>query len=133
MSVVGLYAGALFYFLGLNGLAWGFFVSTVWIHHTTHWVQSMSHSFGGYRRYNTRDTSRNHWLIGILSLGEFHNNHHFRPTSAQQGAVWWELDITYRILRLLNACGLIWSLKNLTNNNPPQPHSTSCGKWGSTQ
>jgi stearoyl-CoA desaturase (delta-9 desaturase) len=110
---VALYGIGLFLLFGLSGFVWGFFVSTVLIHHTTHWVQSMSHSIGGYRRFDTADESRNHWLLGVVSLGEFHNNHHFRASSARQGVAWWELDLAYVILSLMRSSGLIWSLKNL--------------------
>lgn len=47
----------------------------------------------GYRRYNTRDSSRNNWLASILALGEgWHNNHHANPGRWWQGEKWWELD-----------------------------------------
>ena len=108
---VALYALLLYYFLGWTGLVWGWFVSTALLLHVTHWIQSFSHSWGGYRRFDTRDSSRNHWLLGVVSLGEWHNNHHHRPASARQGAVWWEPDLTYVVLRLLESLGIIWNLK----------------------
>jgi stearoyl-CoA desaturase (delta-9 desaturase) len=111
LSIVMLYGISLFAWQGLTGLAWGFFVSTVLTHHATHWVQSMSHSFGGYRRFDTRDESRNHWLLAVLSMGEFHNNHHHSPGSARQGAIWWEIDLAYYILRVFERLGLVWSVK----------------------
>jgi stearoyl-CoA desaturase (delta-9 desaturase) len=117
LSIVIAYAGTLYGLFGALGIAWGFFVGTILTHHMTHWVQSMSHSFGGYRRFVTGDRSRNHWLIGIASLGEFHNNHHHRPGSARQGAVWWEFDAAYQILRLLALCGLVWSVRDLFTAN----------------
>src|ERR1700730_3377876 len=113
LPFVAMYGVGLYLLFGLSGFVWGFFVSTIWIHHTTHWVQSMSHSIGGYRRFETADQSRNHWLLGIVSLGEYHNNHHFRPSSARQGVTWWELDLAYVVLSLMRSCGLIWSLRNL--------------------
>jgi stearoyl-CoA desaturase (delta-9 desaturase) len=121
LPLMVVYGWALYWFFGWSGFVWGFFVSTVWVHHTTHWVQSVSHSFGGYRRFQTADRSRNHWLLGVISLGEFHNNHHFRPSSARQGAVWWEFDIAYGVLWLMSRCGLVWSLKNLFREVPSDP------------
>jgi stearoyl-CoA desaturase (Delta-9 desaturase) len=97
---------------GLTGLAWGFFISTILTHHATHWVQSMSHAAGGYRRFATPDRSRNHWVTAVLSLGEFHNNHHYSPGSARQGSVWWEFDFSYYLLLLLERVGLVWSVRD---------------------
>jgi stearoyl-CoA desaturase (delta-9 desaturase) len=96
---------------GVGGLLWGVFIPTVIIWEITHWVQSFSHCWGGYRRWDSKDQSRNHWLLGVLSLGEYHNNHHMYPSSAKQGHVWWEVDVGYWSLRLLSAVGLIWDLK----------------------
>jgi stearoyl-CoA desaturase (Delta-9 desaturase) len=51
------------------------------------------------------------WLA-LLTLGEgWHNNHHYYPMSARQGFYWWEIDITYYLLRTLAALGIIWDLK----------------------
>lgn len=103
---------------GLQGLVWGFCLSTVLLWHTVHWIQSMSHSMGGYRRFDTNDHSRNHWVLGLVSLGEFHNNHHYRASSARQGYTWWEVDIVFWLLRALGAFGLVWDVKD-TLHDPP--------------
>lgn len=110
------YALLLIGFFGWEGLVWGFCVSTIWLWHTVHWIQSFSHSFGGYRRFPTADASRNHWLLGVVSLGEFHNNHHAFPSSARQGFAWWEVDCVYQILRVMSWFGLIWDLRSFPDN-----------------
>ena len=47
-------------------------------------------------------------------MGEgWHNNHHYYETAARQGFFWWEIDITYYILKGLSAVGLIWDLKGV--------------------
>jgi fatty-acid desaturase len=47
-----------------------------------------------------------------LTFGEgWHNNHHAFPTSARQGLAWWELDMTYAVIRFLAALGLVHSVK----------------------
>ena len=57
-------------------------------------MNSVSHVFGR-RRYETDDTSRNNWLIALLTFGEgWHNNHHYYMASARQGFFWWEVDMT---------------------------------------
>jgi stearoyl-CoA desaturase (delta-9 desaturase) len=106
-----LYAASLYFLFGWEGLVWGFMVSTVLLWHSTHWIQSISHKYGGYRRYPTRDDSRNHWLLGLLTLGEFHHNHHCFPSSCRQGLAWWEVDFNYYILRAMSWLGLVWELR----------------------
>jgi stearoyl-CoA desaturase (Delta-9 desaturase) len=107
------YGAALWFSFGWLGLAWGFCLSTVLEWHTVHWVQSMSHYAGGYRNFDTADRSRNHWWLGVVSLGEFHNNHHHRPGSARLGYQWWEIDVTYLCLRVLARLGLVWNVKDM--------------------
>ena len=102
--------------LGTSGaqlLIWGFFISTVVLHHVTFTVNSLAHRFGR-RRYATRDDSRNNWWIALLTFGEgWHNNHHHFPGSVRQGFYWWEIDLTYYLLRAMAACRLIWDLKTV--------------------
>ncbi len=103
-------------FLNTSGpqlLIWGFFISTVFLYHATYTVNSLAHKFGK-RRYNTRDESRNSFLIALITCGEgWHNNHHHFPGSASQGFFWWELDMTYYFLKFLAWCGIIWDLKSV--------------------
>ncbi len=97
--------------LGWSGLFIGFFLSTVLLWHGTFLVNSLAHVFGK-RRFATEDTSRNNWWIALVTLGEgWHNNHHHYMGSARQGFYWWEIDITYYILKALSWCGLIWDLR----------------------
>ena len=44
--------------------------------------------------------------VGLLTLGEWHNNHHHAPSSARQGYAWWEVDLTWYLLRAMAALGL---------------------------
>jgi stearoyl-CoA desaturase (delta-9 desaturase) len=96
---------------GASGLVWGFVTSTVFLYHSTFMVNSVCHLFGR-RRFPTRDESRNNWLVALLTLGEgWHNNHHYYQSTANQGFYWWEVDITYYILRVLSWFGLVWDLR----------------------
>jgi stearoyl-CoA desaturase (delta-9 desaturase) len=104
-------AALLYVFGGAQLLIWGFFISTVLLHHVTFTVNSLAHRFGR-RRYATSDDSRNSWWIALLTFGEgWHNNHHHFPGSVRQGFYWWEIDLTYYLLRAMAACGLVWDLK----------------------
>jgi stearoyl-CoA desaturase (delta-9 desaturase) len=100
--------------LGTNGpqiLVWGFFVSTVVLLHGTLCINSLAHFFGR-RRYPTADQSRNSLALALITLGEgWHNNHHHYMHSARQGFYWWEVDVTYYLLKLMSWTGLIWELK----------------------
>ena len=105
--------------LGTTGpqmLFWGFFLSTVILVNATFTINSLSHIFGK-RRYETGDTSRNNWLLALLTFGEgWHNNHHHYATAARQGFFWWEIDITYYGLVVLSKLGLIWDLKRVPDH-----------------
>jgi fatty-acid desaturase len=91
---------------GLSILVWGVFVRTVLVWHITWSVNSVTHLWG-YRTYETDESSRNNVLIGFVSNGEgWHNNHHAAPRCAQHGHSWWELDVTWLTIRLLEAIGL---------------------------
>lgn len=100
--------------LGTNGwqlLVWAYFISTVVLIHATLSINSLAH-WWGRRRYDTRDDSRNNFLLALITLGEgWHNNHHHYAGSARQGFFWWELDISYLILKMLSWTGLVWNLK----------------------
>ncbi len=97
---------------GRRLLIWGFFVSTVVLFHATVTINSLAHRSAA-RRFATRDNSRNNWLLALITFGEgWHNNHHFFPGSARQGFRWWEIDVTYYLLRVLALCGAgAWDLK----------------------
>jgi stearoyl-CoA desaturase (delta-9 desaturase) len=102
---------------GWAGLIVGFFWSTVLLWHATFTVNSLAHVVG-WRRYATSDTSRNSMLIALYTGGEgWHNNHHYRPSSARQGFYWWEVDTSYYALRALNLVGLVHDLRRPTRKH----------------
>ena len=104
-------AVALFFIGGPTALVWGFFVSTVLLWHGTFLVNSVNHLWGS-RRYATTDTSRNNGLLALLTMGEgWHNNHHHYMASANQGFFWWEIDLSFYLIRLFQGLGLVWSVR----------------------
>ncbi|HEY9677797.1 MAG TPA: acyl-CoA desaturase [Drouetiella sp.] len=130
LSAVSIYAlgavlGASFPNLHTNGpqfLAWGI-VSTVAAFHATAAINSLAHQFGS-QEFETNDDSKNSFLLGLICLGEgWHNNHHRYPGCVRQGLEWWQIDITYYYLLMLEACGVIWDL-----NKTPVLVSTSNSK-----
>ena len=103
--------GVMYAIGGLSGLYWGWVVMTVMLWHGTFTVNSLAHVWGR-RRYNTTDTSRNNLWLALLTLGEgWHNNHHYYQLSARQGFFWWEVDVSYYVLRLWQALGLVWDVR----------------------
>ena len=96
---------------GWGALVWGFFISTVMLWHGSFTVNSLAHVFGR-RRYPTTDTSKNSFLLALLTLGEgWHNNHHHFMASARQGFFWWEIDATYYGLKILSWLRIVWDLR----------------------
>lgn len=96
---------------GWSGLWFGFFGSTVLMWHNTFTINSLAHVWGS-RRYKTKDTSRNNFFLALTTLGEgWHNNHHYYSASARNGFYWWEVDVTYYVLRLLSVFGIVWNLR----------------------
>jgi len=79
--------------------------------HSTWLVNSATHMWGR-RRFATLDDSRNSWWVALLTFGEgWHNNHHAHPASARHGLAWYELDLTWIQIRLLQLAGLVRSVK----------------------
>ena len=80
-------------------------------YHSTWFVNSATHLWG-YRNYDTRDESRNLWWVAILAYGEgWHNNHHAHPSVAPAGHRWWEVDITWWAIRLLQLTGQAYDVR----------------------
>ncbi len=96
---------------GPQMLEWGFVISTVALFHGVATINSLAHVFGS-RRFSTSDTSRNNFWLALLTMGEgWHNNHHHYPNSTRQGFYWWEIDLTYYVLKAMSGLGWIWDLK----------------------
>jgi len=73
--------------------------------------------FHGYRNWQTDDASRNIVPWGILIGGEeLHNNHHAYPSSAKLSNRWYEFDIGWLYLRLLELACLA-----TVKRTPPKP------------
>jgi stearoyl-CoA desaturase (delta-9 desaturase) len=96
---------------GASVWLWGVVVRTVVVWHVTWSVNSLAH-VSGYQNYDTGDHSRNNVLVAILASGEgWHNNHHAEPSCACNQRHWWEIDLTYLLLRLFAAVGLAWDIQ----------------------
>ena len=117
--------------LGTNGpqlLVWAFFISTTALFNFTGSINSLAHIIGK-RRFKTDDDSRNSLLLALATMGEgWHNNHHHYMHSTRQGFYWWEIDLTYYMLRLLESVGLIWNLRPVPAEIYEQARKASSAK-----
>jgi fatty-acid desaturase len=75
---------------------------------STQLVNAVCHLPGyGYRSHETYEDSLNVWWVALLALGEgWHNNHHAIPKSARHGMAWWEFDVTWMAVVVLEKLGL---------------------------
>ncbi|OOZ42846.1 DesA family fatty acid desaturase [Solemya elarraichensis gill symbiont] len=69
-------------------------------------INGIGHYFG-YRNWNTTDASTNIIPFGLVVGGEeLHNNHHAFASSARLSSRWYEFDIGWLYIRLMQALGL---------------------------
>ena len=89
----------------------------VWIPFWAAGVINGAGHYWGYRHWSTPDWSTNIIPWGILIGGEeLHNNHHAFATSAKLSNKWYEIDLGWGYIRLLQAAGLA-KVKHV----PPRP------------
>ncbi len=103
----------LLYFVGgWSFVVYGIFVRAVFLWHTTWLINSVTHLWGS-RAFDCRDNSRNLWWAALLTYGEgWHNNHHAYPQVARCGWRWWEIDVTWWAIALLQRLGLATAVQN---------------------
>jgi stearoyl-CoA desaturase (delta-9 desaturase) len=82
-------------------------VQMLWIPVTAAGVINGIGHWWGYRNYETADASTNIVPFGIIIGGEeLHNNHHAFASSAKLSNKWWEFDIGWFYIRLMELLGL---------------------------
>lgn len=93
-------------------------VQMLWI---PFWAAGVINGVGhylGYRNFATPDASRNIVPVGLLIGGEeLHNNHHGHAYSAKFSNRWWEFDIGWFYIRLLEFIGLA-TVKRIASTGP---------------
>lgn len=96
MLVIDIYLFGFF----VGPVVWG--IQMLWI---PFWAAGVVNGIGhalGYRNFQVKDESRNISPIAIWLAGEeLHNNHHADPKSARFAAKWYEFDIGWIYIRLL--------------------------------
>lgn len=81
--------------------------------HAVGMINSVCHLWGS-KRFEGNGKATNNWFVALVSLGEgWHNNHHAHPRAASNSARWWEIDMTFWVIRALEAVGLVWDVKRM--------------------
>jgi stearoyl-CoA desaturase (delta-9 desaturase) len=94
----------------LSGFLWGGLVRIFLVNHITWSTNSICHRYGR-QPYPTHDASFNNYVLMLPSLGlSLHNNHHAFPAAATTSHAWWQVDVCGLIIRLMEACGLVWNV-----------------------
>ncbi|WP_374357865.1 transposase, partial [Chitinimonas sp.] len=103
VTLMAIIDGVLF---GANGI-WIWAVQMIWIPVTAAGIINGIGHYWGYRNFENEDASTNIVPWGILIGGEeLHNNHHTFGTSAKLSNKWWEFDIGWLYIRILETLGL---------------------------
>jgi stearoyl-CoA desaturase (Delta-9 desaturase) len=94
---------ALFGFIGIT--IWA--VQMMWIPFFAAGIINGVGHYWGYRTFQPEDASRNIVPWGIIIGGEeLHNNHHAYASSARLSSKWWEFDIGWMYIRIMEMLGL---------------------------
>ncbi|TFW14925.1 DesA family fatty acid desaturase [Duganella callida] len=82
-------------------------VQMLWIPITAAGIINGIGHYWGYRNYDCADAATNIIPLGLLIGGEeLHNNHHTFATSAKLSSKWYEFDIGWGYIRVLEMVGL---------------------------
>ena len=116
-----------FVMLFINVLLFGivgvsvFAVQMLWIPITAAGIINGLGHYIGYRNYDCPDASTNVMPWGILIGGEeLHNNHHAFGSSAKLSSKWYEFDIGWMYIRILQISG--WPRSGRSPWRPSSPH-----------
>lgn len=102
--------------LGWAAAVWAFFVPTVLALHAALAVNTLTHGrrpgFFNHRRFVTEDTTTNAWWLAVPTMGAaWHNNHHRCMSAARAGFYWWQIDLSYACLWMLQKLRVVGSLQ----------------------
>jgi stearoyl-CoA desaturase (delta-9 desaturase) len=95
----------------LTAFFWAGLVRVSLLHHVTWSINSICHMIGD-RPFASRDKAANFWPLAILSMGEsWHNSHHADPTCARHGVLPRQLDISARVIWILEKLGQAYDVR----------------------
>jgi stearoyl-CoA desaturase (delta-9 desaturase) len=95
----------------LTAFFWASLVRVSLLHHVTWSINSICHTLGE-RPFVSRDKSANVWWLAIPSMGEsWHNLHHADPTCARHGVGRGQIDISARIIAIMERLGWAYDIR----------------------
>lgn len=101
--------------IALTLVIYGVFVKTMMMMYLANTVDLINHTVG-YRNYDTADHSTNSFLMAAVHLGgaiSWHNNHHGKPAYFTVKRRWWEFDVHYLFLKMLEIAGVVSDIRVL--------------------
>ncbi|MBV9080201.1 MAG: fatty acid desaturase [Elusimicrobia bacterium] len=99
----------------LGGFFIAGFLRTVMNHHFTFSINSFAHLIGR-QPYSDRDSSRDSWVLALVTYGEgYHNYHHRFPSDYRNGIRAYHWDPTKWLVKGLEAVGLTYNLRQIPN------------------
>ncbi|HVX94048.1 MAG TPA: fatty acid desaturase [Polyangia bacterium] len=105
LAHVALFFGGAFALFGARGVA-AMWLTLVLVYNIGDAIDSVAHVVGAMP-YGGPDRARNHWVMGLICLGDgWHANHHRFPWSARHGLEPGQWDWTWGVIRALRALGL---------------------------
>jgi stearoyl-CoA desaturase (delta-9 desaturase) len=104
----------------LAGLGRTFFVLN-----STFFINSICHLWGN-QPHGTSDSSRDSWLVSVLTFGEgYHNYHHMYQSDYRNGSKWYNFDPSKWLIWGLSKLGLAYDLRRQSTDQPPNPRSSA--------
>lgn len=95
----------------LSAFFWAGLVRIAVLHHVTWSINSVCHIVGD-QPFTSNDKAANFWPLAIISLGEsWHNLHHADPTCARHGVLPGQIDISARVIWLLERAGWAYDVR----------------------
>jgi stearoyl-CoA desaturase (Delta-9 desaturase) len=95
----------------VTGFFWAGLVRLAVLNHVTWSINSICHMIGS-RPFTVRDRSTNFWPLAIVSMGEsWHNFHHADPTCARHGVRRGQLDMSARLIAILEKLGWAYDIR----------------------
>jgi stearoyl-CoA desaturase (delta-9 desaturase) len=94
---------SIYFAFGFHGVLFGHLVPVSFVFLASGAANFFGHKWGG-QRYATHDDSTNNLPVALLSWGEgWHNNHHRFPARANFGEKWWELDVSWLVIKAVRS------------------------------
>ena len=79
---------------------------------STFCINSVCHLLWGQQPHGTSDSSRDSWLVSLVTFGEgYHNYHHMYPTDDRSSPRWYHFDSSKWLMLGLYSLGLATSLR----------------------